>query len=321
MNRTTHLPLQTRLSRRTVQKLALTLPPALLLTTPRRVLAQDATPGALSADLQQFADDSYAFVNSGYISLFIVTEEGVIATDPGSQSGPERAEAYRAAIASVTDQPVRYLVYSHDHADHATGGEVFADTATFISHRNAVEKLAALNDPRTPVPEIAFTDQLTIELGGKTIELYYTGRNHSDNSIVLLYPERRLLFAVDFIPVNTLLFQNLPDAYPEEWIESLSWIEENLDFDVLVPGHPPLPGTKANVTAVRQYLEDLMAAVRAAQDQGLADNSPEMIEAVRTELEPTYGTWGMFTEWLPLNVEGLLRIWAETGATGATPAA
>jgi glyoxylase-like metal-dependent hydrolase (beta-lactamase superfamily II) len=315
------MQLQARLSRRTVQKLALVLPPSMLLASHGRALAQEATPGALSADLQQFADDTFAFTNGGYISLFIVTDEGVIATDPGSQQGPERAEAYKAAIESVSDQPVRYLVYSHDHADHATGGEVFADTATFISHRNAVDKLAALNDPRTPVPEIAFTDQLTIELGGKTIELYYTGRNHSDNSIVLLYPERRLLFAVDFIPVDRLPYQDLGDSYPDEWIESLRWIEENLDFDTLVPGHPPLPGTKENVTEVREYLENLIAAVRAAQDQGLADNSPEMVEAVRTELEPAYGSWGMFAEWLPLNIEGLLRIWAETGeAAGATPA-
>ena len=320
MNRIMNVHLQARLSRRTVEKLALALPPSMLLSTHGRALAQDATPGALPADVQQFAEDTYAFVSGGYISLFIVTDDGVIATDPSSQGGPERAEAYREAIASITEQPVRYLIYSHDHADHATGGEVFADTATFISHRIAVEKLAALNDPSTPVPEIAFNDELSIELGGKTIELYYTGRNHSDNSIVLLYPERRLLFAVDFIPVNSLPFQNLPDAYPEEWVESLRWIEENLDFDVLVPGHPPLPGTKANVTGVREYLEDLMAAVRDAQDQGLSDNSPEMIEAVRTELEPAYGSWGMFAEWLPLNIEGLLRIWAETGAAGATPA-
>jgi glyoxylase-like metal-dependent hydrolase (beta-lactamase superfamily II) len=319
MNRIMNLHLQARLSRRTVQKLALALPPSMLLATPLRTLAQDATPGALPADVQQFAEDTYAFVSGGYISLFIVTDDGVIATDPSSQGGPERAEAYREAIASITEQPVRYLIYSHDHADHATGGEVFADTATFISHRIAVEKLAALNDPSTPVPEIAFNDELSIELGGKTIELYYTGRNHSDNSIVLLYPERRLLFAVDFIWVNALPYQNLPDAYPEEWVESLRWIEENLDFDTLVPGHPPLPGTKENVTGMREYLEDLMA-VRAAQDQGLAENSPEMIEAVRTELEPAYGTWAMFAEWLPLNIEGLLRIWAETGATGATPA-
>jgi glyoxylase-like metal-dependent hydrolase (beta-lactamase superfamily II) len=320
MDRIMNVHLQSRLSRRTVQKLALALPPSMLLATPLRTLAQDATPGALPADVQQFAEDTYAFVSGGYISLFIVTDDGVIATDPSSQGGPERAEAYREAIASITEQPVRYLIYSHDHADHATVGEVFADTATFISHRIAVEKLAALNDPSTPVPEIAFNDELSIELGGKTIELYYTGRNHSDNSIVLLYPERRLLFAVDFIWVNALPYQNLPDAYPEEWVESLRWIEENLDFDTLVPGHPPLPGTKENVTGMREYLEDLMAAVRAAQDQGLAENSPEMIEAVRTELEPTYGTWAMFAEWLPLNIEGLLRIWAETGATGATPA-
>ena len=80
------------------------------------------------------------------------------------------------------------------------------------------------------------------------------------------YPERRLLFAVDFIPVNTLLFQNLPGAYPEGWVKSLCWNEANLDFDVLVPGHPPLPGTKANVTGVREYLEELKAAVGAAQD-------------------------------------------------------
>jgi glyoxylase-like metal-dependent hydrolase (beta-lactamase superfamily II) len=320
MDRIMNVHLQSRLSRRTVQKLALALPPSMLLATPLRTLAQDATPGALPADVQQFAEDTYAFVSGGYISLFIVTDDGVIATDPSSQGGPERAEAYREAIASITEQPVRYLIYSHDHADHATGGEVFANTATFISHRIAVEKLAALNDPSTPVPEIAFNDELSIELGGKTIELYYTGRNHSDNSIVLLYPERRLLFAVDFIWVNALPYQNLPDAYPEEWVESLRWIEENLDFDTLVPGHPPLPGTKENVTGMREYLEDLMAAVRAAQDQGLAENSPEMIEAVRTELEPTYGTWAMFAEWLPLNIEGLLRIWAETGATGATPA-
>lgn len=310
--------LQARLSRRTAQKLALALPVPLLFASASRARAQDATP-APAADLQQYADDAYAFVNSGYVSFFIVTDEGVIATDPSSQQGPERAEAYRAAIASVTDQPVRYIIYSHNHPDHATGGDIFAETATFISHTNAVEKIAALNDARTPVPEIGFNDQLTLELGGTTIELYYTGRNHSDNSIVLLYPERGLLFAVDFIPVDRLPFQDLADSYPEEWIESLRWIEENLEFETLIPGHPPLPGTKADVGEMRQYFEDLIAAVRAAQEQGLADNSPEMVEAVRTVLEPAYGSWGMFTEWLPLNIEGLLRIWSETGAA-ATPA-
>ena len=213
------------------------------LLAPAGVIAQEATPSAPAGEVQQFADDTYAFVSGGYVSLFIVTDDGVIATDPGSLVDPSRAEAYAAAIASVTDQPVRYVVYSHDHADHATGGGVFAATATFISHENAVDKIAALGDENTPVPSIAFNDELTLELGGTTVELYYTGRNHSDNMIVLLHPEARVLFAVDFIPVNSLPFQDLPDAYPEEWIDSLQWVDENLDFDTLVIGHPPVSGT------------------------------------------------------------------------------
>ena len=289
---------------------------SLVSVLPPAALSQEGTPGAPASDVQQFAEDVYAFVNGGYVSLFVVTDGGVIATDPSSQGGPERAEAFAAAIASVTDQPVRYVVYSHHHADHATGGAVFADTAQFVAHRNAAPRIAALGDARTPAPTIAFDDYLRLELGGTAVELHHAGRNHSDSSIVLLYPERRLLFAVDFVPVDALPYRDLPDAYPEEWVASLRWIEENLDFDTLVPGHPPLPGTKETVGRARGYIEDLMAAVRAAQEQGLEDNSPGMLEAVRAALEPEYGAWAMFDEWLPLNVEGLLRIWSEA----ATPA-
>ena len=80
--------------------------PALVAVAPAGSLAQDAPPD----ELRQFAEDTYAFVSGGYVSLFIVTDEGVIATDPGSKRGPERAEAYEAAIASVTERPVRNLI-------------------------------------------------------------------------------------------------------------------------------------------------------------------------------------------------------------------
>ena len=64
-------------------------------------------------------------------------------------------------------------------------------------------------------------------------------------------------------------------------------------------------------------MEDLIAAVEAAQAEGLEDNSSEMVEAVRAELEPEYGELTHFEERLPLNIEGLLRIRAE-GAAGPT---
>lgn len=289
----------------------------LFAATAPRVGAQSSTPEpeASADEVIPFGDDTYAFVSSGYVSLFVVTGAGVIATDPASQFDPDRVNRYKAAIEAVTDQPVRILVYSHDHADHATGGGVFIDTATFVSHRNAVEKIAAIGDPNTPVPTIAFDDYLALTLGDTTIELHYAGRNHSDNRVVLYHPAQRLAFAVDFIPVDSLPFRDLPDFYLPEWLESLTWVEENLDFDTLVIGHLPVTGTKADVGEIRGYAEALIAAVETAQADGLADNSPEMIEAVGAALEPAYGTWANFEEYLPLNIEGVIRIMSAPVAT------
>jgi glyoxylase-like metal-dependent hydrolase (beta-lactamase superfamily II) len=275
----------------------------------RRTTAQPMMP---APTLLQLAEDTYLFSVTGYNTIFIVTDEGVIVTDPSSGVNMMASAQLKAAIQSVTDKPVKYVFYSHDHADHNTGGDVFADTAEFISHTRAAPKIAARNDPRSPVPTITFDDQMTLMLGGKTFELYYTGRNHSDNSIVLLYPDRRLLFAVDFIPVRSLLFRDLQDSYLDEWVDSLNFVEHRLDFDTLVPGHG-MVGTKANVREVRDYILDLQAAIRSARAKGLTDSSDEMVAAVRADLEPTYGSWGAFDMFLPLNIEGVIRIWGETG--------
>ena len=152
---------------------------------------------------------------------------------------------------------------------------------------------------------------MTLELGGKEIELHYFGRNHSDNSLVLEYPARRLIHAVDWLENRRLPFRDLGDSYLDEWVAGLDEVAE-LDFDILVPGHTP-PGTKQIVVELRQYWMDLFAAIREAQAMGLADNSPEMVAYVRGELAPTYGTWGSFADFLPLNIQGVLRIWAMSG--------
>jgi glyoxylase-like metal-dependent hydrolase (beta-lactamase superfamily II) len=146
------------------------------------------------------------------------------------------------------------------------------------------------------------------------VELYFTGRNHSDNSIVLLYPERGLLFAVDFIPVNSLPFRDLQDSYLDEWIDSLNFVESRLEFDRLVPGHGML-GTKDSVREVRNYFLDLQDAIRDARAQGLMDNSEEMVAAVRAALAPAYGSWANWEMFLPLNIQGVIRLWGESEGT------
>lgn len=225
-----------------------------------------------------------------------MTPDGVIATNP---INAEAARWLRDEIGRRFKQPVRYLAYSHDHADHISGGEVFADTATVVAHDNA--KAAIVGEKRrTAVPQVTFSDRLTIELGGTVIELIHVGRNHSDNSIVMRFPRARILFAVDFIPVNGLAFRDFPDAYMPDWIDSLTRVEA-LDFDVLAPGHGPL-GTKANVTAFREYLQDLRAEVlRYAREGKTVDEVKQLVKL------PKYDAWGP-REWFPLNVEGMYRL-------------
>ncbi len=230
-----------------------------------------------------------------HYSVLLVTSEGVIATDPID------AEAANWLLQEVEEQfgvPITYVIYSHDHADHISGGEVFQDAgALVVAHENAKRDILDEDHP-TAVPDITFDRQLTIELGGKVVELTYVGRNHSNNSLVMHFPEERTVFAVDFIPVKSMPFRNLPDWYIPDWVDSLKAVEQ-MDFDILAPGHGPL-GDRSDVTAMRGYVEDLIRAVGAAARAGQT-----LEEAQASITLPEYESWSQYEQYLPLNIEGV----------------
>ena len=262
---------------------------AIVLLAPTAVWAQDA-----KRAITQIAGDLYRFQNNFHFSVFLITPAGVIATDPISTEATTWLEA---EITKRFNQPVKYLILSHDHRDHISGGEVFADTATVIAHERA--KAAIVGEARpTAVPDITFSDRLTVELGGKRVELIYTGRNHSDNSIVMLFPEERTLFAVDFVSVKRLPFRNLSDSYYPDWIDSLRRVEA-LDFDILAPGHGAM-GTRQDVADHRHYHEDLYGAVVAAARAG--QSLDQMKASITLD---KYKAWGAYADWRELNIEGV----------------
>ncbi|MCS6302876.1 MAG: MBL fold metallo-hydrolase [Nitrospira sp.] len=248
-------------------------------------------------EITQLADDVYLHRHQFHQAIFITTPKGVIVTDPISS---EAATWLKAKIKTLTDQPVRYVIYSHHHDDHITGGSVFADQASFVSHAAAREKILHAADPTTPVPDLTFTDRMSIDLGGKHVELIYSGKNHSDNSLVVLLPQNKLLFAVDFIPVETVAYRTMRSDYPDDWIDSLKQIEQ-LDFEILVPGHGKV-GKKEHVRQFRGYLEDLRAAVEEQVRKGAS-----MEEAKKAVQLPKYGHWQRYADWFPENVEGMYR--------------
>src|SRR5437016_8381881 len=86
-------------------------------------------------------DGVYVFRNGGAQSMFIVTRDGFIATDPIGYARPEGVQDYVNEIKNVTSQPIRYLVYSHHHFDHISGGKPFKEAgARVVAHKRAKER-------------------------------------------------------------------------------------------------------------------------------------------------------------------------------------
>ena len=66
-------------------------------------------------------DNVYIFRNGNHQSIFVVTKDGVIATDPIAYGRPTGGQQYVDEIKKVTDKPIKYLIYSHHHFDHIAG--------------------------------------------------------------------------------------------------------------------------------------------------------------------------------------------------------
>ena len=168
-------------------------------------------------------DNVYIFRYQNHQAMFVVTPAGVIVTDPISYGRPQAAKTYLDEIRKITKAPIKYLIYSHHHYDHIAGGKVFKDEgATVVAHRRAKERLAQLKGLDVIIPDQVVDGKRTIKLGGTTLDLVYTGRNHSDSSIVMLLPKEKILFAVDFNSLGAVPSRlAVNDSYPNEWEVSL----------------------------------------------------------------------------------------------------
>ena len=245
------------------------------------------------------ADNVYRYGNPnlGYFSMFVVTDEGVIAIEP---INTEHSKGMLKAIKKITNKPVRYLLHSHNHWDHSKGGKVFRDQgAKIVAHAEAVEWMKD-----NPHPDLVLPDQdwsgmrKNIVLGNKTIELHYMGMNHGLGMTVFLLPKEKVVYVADIVTPNRLPF-SIADFNIKEWSRTLSQLEK-MNFKKAIYSHThakdPI-GNMSDVTQTREFFEDLQAAIIAEFKKGTS------FYQVPTTLKlPKYEHWDFYNEWLPINV-------------------
>ncbi len=245
------------------------------------------------------ADGVYKYSpGDGYASMFVVTDEGVIAIEPVNTT---HAKGLLSAIQGVTDKPVRFLLHSHNHWDHSNGGQVFRDAgAKIVVHTEAYEWMKANPNPDLALPDDVWTgSRRDIVLGGKTIELHYMGMSHGLGMTVFLLPEVKITYIADIVTPNRVGFAIMPDFNIKEWSRTLKEVEK-MDFTKAIYSHSHAKkpfGSKSDVTKTREFIQDLQAAIMAEFQKGTPFG-----EIPSTVKLPKYEQWAMYKEWLPLNV-------------------
>ncbi len=276
------------------------------------------TAAAQTSSVTQLTPDVYLFQKGFHSNIFVVTTDGVVATDPIS---PSAAKECLAEIRKITDQPVRYVIYSHDHTDHIAGGAVFRPHARFVAHRSALAAIRARENPQIIAPDVLVDDHHSIEIGGKTIQLTHMGRIESASNLVIYIPQDKVLMWVDAVRSFGVPYRYLEGTDLRDFRNALEELR-TWEFDHLVPGHGGATD-KTRLELYARYFEDLerhtiaemarntqlehRATMKNVNPERFFDSYISKIAArVIEHMRADYGELGGFDDWSPKNAERMV---------------
>ena len=233
--------------------------------------------------VQKLADNVYdlSFSNpaganvGGHVGAF-VGDEGIAMVDAGYAGGAPKLDA---ALKTISDKPVKYLLNTHYHGDHSEGNVYFGKTAIIIAHENARKKKEAGSrtfapSPAVSLPAIAFTDQLTLHINGAEIHAIHFGNGHTDGDSIYVFPQGKVVqTGDDFVNWEQPGFPAIDmdgdgSGGVQGQIDVAQYIIDHTPSDVkIIPGHGNV-ASKADVVKELAVLKSTIAVVQAGIDQG-----------------------------------------------------
>lgn len=246
-------------------------------------LAQPKAKARPPLGIEKVADDLYVVIGNGGNVGVLVTNEGVVLVD--AKFEPDY-EGILAQVKSVTDKPVKYVINTHHHGDHAGGNVRFIEIAEIISHKNArvsMDNAMKKGGPKTQPARIVFTDETSVFLGGKEVRARYFGRGHTNGDVFVYFPAQRVLHMGDMMAGSTPLFDYPGGGSIVEWSKTVDAALAEFEIDKVIPGHGAVTD-RAGLKTYRDNVVKMRTEITALIKQG---KSQEEVRAHLATLHPS----------------------------------
>lgn len=241
-------------------------------------------------------DTSVPFGGSN--NIWVVLKDYVVVYDANF---PKEAADVLAAIRRTTDKPIRYVLDSHHHGDHAYGNEIFGKAgASIVAQTNCARLLRShgpdefrkagegptgrkdIADSRLRPADVIFYDKMVLDDGTQRVEFLYFGHMHTPGDALMYLPKHKILCTGDSCGNGAFNYTGHGDT--ASWIRCLERIQQ-LDVQMICPGHGEIGG-KDLLEKQKRYFIELRAAVRKGIDAGKSFD--DIVKAVDL---PWYKEW------------------------------
>ncbi len=218
-------------------------------------------------------------------SAFLVTEEGVLMVD--TRQHPRHGQDLIERIRKITDKPIRWTIVTHFHGDHYMGSPALKQAgAMIVGHRDTAAMIKKYHEPevarrqaffkannldpkevRLVIPDATFEQGMTVNLGGRVVELLYMGPAQNPGDTLVYFPHVKSLFTGGpFSRKNWPNTSFTPSI--DGWIAMLKKVAA-MEMDQYLPGHGDV-GSKQDLLDEAKLLGDFQAGIKAALAKGMS---------------------------------------------------